>query len=826
MELNCGNTLTMASIYNKPTTITDITDSMGNIIVDPNIPDSVTPLDVDLLRYKPNLPPIDYTNLDFSSIKLQLLNLLKANTAKLGYSVRDFADANTAGMFLNLMAYMGQMMSYHVDSMVNELFLDTAQSNYSAHRLLSMFKYKPTRPRQGVILLKVIRRRSTAATIALRTIEDSSDIVFSSSLSRRKITIGGENFEIFPIKSSEGIIEPDFLGDFVIPSYKELSMYDPDAELLEQDINTYACFALTGATKIEDFRSNGKPNQSIRLNSSPVLNSDIIVQVENTDIHMPDKIVYNTWGELSYITLSGFRTSTNVGITKNLEFPYLIAPFKLSPEMYSKKKNGALDVGTLLQIDYNQVASIANFRDFINLNVPYRVGVVSSLTSQYSSDDEYVDLLIYHPSYVYSRPADNGYTGITSSLVTTVKDSYNSDVPWRAGDILYLLDFKQVRASYNSQTAVYQPQIISDTQIQLADPLLYPDIKFLKDNPQFKTAVGKVVSDNTIAFGISADINTEYEAENVYEVTWDSSFKSTVRFGDGKFGNIPEAGAAIKVIYRVNDSISSGYVVKPGESLQVIKVGNVEISLNNDSSSSPSTEGETLTESKELVSRFFATQDRAVSSDDYLTLAKRYNPLYKISSSLVKADADGSIVRLHCLNFLRNDKSIQNLTTTEKYQLRNWLNQYKCLGVDIEVADGSLRKLDIRIDARVKAGYLTGQVRNELISESTEFFNPENTEMGRGLNSVDFIKAISSVSGVKSLDIYLGGLATILLPDGTEVTTGVKTYKNLKDIPNYKDSINEFPKLVSEYEVILGAEDAIKPHELLILDTLTVNVLT
>ena len=140
-----------------PTNQTTIVSTTGNIIVDPNIPDNVTPLDVDLLRYKPSLPPLDYTNLDFSSIKLQLLNMLRANTAKLGYSVRDFADSNTAGMMMNLMAYMGQMLSYHMDSMVNELFLDTAQSSYSTFRLLNMFKYKPTRPQQGVVMLTVTR---------------------------------------------------------------------------------------------------------------------------------------------------------------------------------------------------------------------------------------------------------------------------------------------------------------------------------------------------------------------------------------------------------------------------------------------------------------------------------------------------------------------------------------------------------------------------------------------------------------------------------------------------------------------------------------------
>ena len=65
----------------------------SSIVVDPNLPGYITPLDVDLLQNKPVLPPLDYTNLDFSSIKLQLLNLLKANSKLYGYSLRDFSDS-------------------------------------------------------------------------------------------------------------------------------------------------------------------------------------------------------------------------------------------------------------------------------------------------------------------------------------------------------------------------------------------------------------------------------------------------------------------------------------------------------------------------------------------------------------------------------------------------------------------------------------------------------------------------------------------------------------------------------------------------------------
>jgi len=202
-------------IYNTPGTVSQMPVIQGSITVDPNLPGYVIPLDVELLQNKPVLPPLDYTNMDFSAIKLQLLNLLKANSSLYGYSLRDFSESNTAGMLLNLTAYMGQMISYHTDSMVNELFFDTSQASWSTFRLLSLFGYKPTRPQPGVILLAIVRTPSTNSDTTQAVIDDASEIVFSSSLSRNRLQLGSETYELFPTKTLNGNLVPDLLGDFI-----------------------------------------------------------------------------------------------------------------------------------------------------------------------------------------------------------------------------------------------------------------------------------------------------------------------------------------------------------------------------------------------------------------------------------------------------------------------------------------------------------------------------------------------------------------------------------------------------------------------------------
>ena len=62
-------------------------------------------------------PPINYTNRDFNSIKSALINYAKVyypNTYK------DFNDASFGSMMIDMIAYVGDIMSFYVDYQTNE----------------------------------------------------------------------------------------------------------------------------------------------------------------------------------------------------------------------------------------------------------------------------------------------------------------------------------------------------------------------------------------------------------------------------------------------------------------------------------------------------------------------------------------------------------------------------------------------------------------------------------------------------------------------------------------------------------------------------------
>jgi hypothetical protein len=819
-------------VYDDPTNPKSVPLVQGSIREDMVIPAYVAPLDVDLLTSKPILPPIDYTNLDFSSIKLQLLNLMKANSKAFGYSPRDFSDANTAGMMLNLTAYMGQMISYHADSMVNELFLDTSQSSWSTFRLLNMYGYKPTRPQPGMILLAIIRRPSTNFNTDVKNIEDNSEIMFSNSLGRKRFTFGTESYEIFPAKENNGTLIPDLLADFVIPPYVNVDNPDsPDTEVEAIQKNLYLCFGLTGKTIVEDFISNGNANQVITLGSGPVNNSKVIVQVEDFTVpKVTGKTVYKIWDELTYLSLAGFRTATRVGTSLDGKTPYLAASFKLSANALKLKQQNRLKVGTLMSVDYNNTLDVANFQAYKDLLVPFNTCIIINLNSEKYNTEDYVDVLLYHPSYVYGDSPNNlPIYGTQATLVNYVYNG-NAKVYWETGDILYLLNntFIGNRIINGILTPVYQPQIISDTQIDLADLSLYPDIAYLKMHPEEKIAIGKAISANTLAFGISADYDTYIESDEIYEVTTDGDFFAKVRFGDGVFGKIPEKNAAIKVIYRVSDAETTGNIVRTGEANQTVTIGSVDLLIRNDYDSSPAISGEDPAVAKELVTRFFSSQDRAVTGTDYTILVKKFNYNYKVATTLSKADADGSVVRIYTLarRFGNSLEKLEPLSLVEKLQLREYLNAYKCLGVSLEIVDGLLRPLDVRIDVRIKPGYLAGQVKSDVQSVAASFFDFKKLEMGLGFKATEFIKTVSSVSGIETCDFYFGGLETVDLGDGSTVILGNKVYQQIKDIPSYTDTSATFPALGNTITGMASVTKQLKPYEILVLDNLIINTVS
>ena len=94
--------------------------------------------------------PISYTSREFNSIKEDLVNYAQRYYAS---TYKDFNEASFGAMMLDLVAYVGDQLSFYVDYQVNESFLDSAIEYNNVVRLARQagFKINPSPSSYGTL---------------------------------------------------------------------------------------------------------------------------------------------------------------------------------------------------------------------------------------------------------------------------------------------------------------------------------------------------------------------------------------------------------------------------------------------------------------------------------------------------------------------------------------------------------------------------------------------------------------------------------------------------------------------------------------------------
>ena len=97
-------------------------------------------------------PNISYLSKDFDSIKSDLIDYLQRYFPD---DYRDFNDASGGMAIVELLAYIGDTMSFYIDRQVNEGFLDRALEEKNIFSLAQNLGYKPKFARPAIAELSV-----------------------------------------------------------------------------------------------------------------------------------------------------------------------------------------------------------------------------------------------------------------------------------------------------------------------------------------------------------------------------------------------------------------------------------------------------------------------------------------------------------------------------------------------------------------------------------------------------------------------------------------------------------------------------------------------
>jgi len=215
----------------------------------------------------PNIININYTNQDFYSLKSRLVDLIRERFGNKGTvlpnTFNDLVESSIAIMLIENWAFIADTLSFKIDQIFTELFIDSVTEVENAFRLAKLHGFYPTPP---------IAARSK--WIAQINNVLSTDVSIETPL-RIDIPSNGRptSIELFAADSE---YQPLFDQPIIIPAGSKFNQ---------------SIVGLEGRTTEEEYSGTGQVAQTIALAFSPVIYGSVRVEVDG-----------QIWDQVEYFT--------------------------------------------------------------------------------------------------------------------------------------------------------------------------------------------------------------------------------------------------------------------------------------------------------------------------------------------------------------------------------------------------------------------------------------------------------------------------------------------------------------------------------------------
>ena len=201
------------------------------------------------IQNRPTPVNLNYTNQDFWSMKDRLISFIKE---RFGNEFNDFVESSLALMLIENWSFIADTLSFKIDQIANEVFIDTVTEIENAFRLAKLVGYQPMPP----IASKCMWTARINAPQAI-------DLVIPTPFDVNLVNNGaGINFELFPA---------DVFNRPIL---------DQDIVISAGAITNSNIVGVEGQTFTDTFVGTGEINQNSLLNFRPVLMDSIRVNVD------------------------------------------------------------------------------------------------------------------------------------------------------------------------------------------------------------------------------------------------------------------------------------------------------------------------------------------------------------------------------------------------------------------------------------------------------------------------------------------------------------------------------------------------------------------
>lgn len=214
--------------------------------------DIITPYDIGVTPKQTNIVSLNYTNQDFYSMKSRLVSFIKE---KFGNDFNDFVESSLAIMLIENFAFLADTLSFKIDQIANEVFIDTVTELDNIFRLAKLAGLKPQPPIGSKALFSARINSVQDFDVKIET-PFNIDIVSNQIPSR---------FELYP---ADSLNRPIFNEPIVIRA----------GQLINSNI-----VGVAGITRENTFISNGEINQILQLDAISIISDSIRVVVDGQE---------------------------------------------------------------------------------------------------------------------------------------------------------------------------------------------------------------------------------------------------------------------------------------------------------------------------------------------------------------------------------------------------------------------------------------------------------------------------------------------------------------------------------------------------------------
>jgi hypothetical protein len=278
---------------------------------------------------------------------------------------------------------------------------------------------------------------------------------------------------------------------------------------------------------------------------------------------------------------------------------------------------------------------------------------------------------------------------------------------------------------------------------------------------EFQPAIGLKGErdDVTSPWEVQRDLLSSGPDKREFVVEAESDGIAFLRFGDDRYGARPNEGTKFTATYRVGNGAQGN--VGADSLVHVVTTESAESAVidgvSNPLPAQGGMEPESINEVRQYAPAAFRRQERAVTEADYAAMAERCGDDVQHAAATFRWTGSWYSV------FLTADRTGGKDVDDEfKTQMSDWLERYRMAGHDVKVDSPTYVSLEIEMIICIDPGYHSSDVNSALLDVFSNrtlpdgrrgVFHPDNFTFGQPAYLSPLYAAAQSVAGVTSVEI-------------------------------------------------------------------------